>query len=528
MIFDKTYIILSLSIFFCASNLFAQEYIFMTNSKLSAAQRQILQGGERRQTLRQLCAHPFIYKSSGLPLKQLKAIKPLGLQRDIALTYRSRVPDDFDTDRQWPLLQIEAPDAWEYSTGGITNQGDTIVVAVIDRSFNITHEDLQGNIWSNPNEIPNDGIDNDNNGKIDDVNGWNIIANNNDLSNNSDINNHGNAILGIIGARGDNATGGTGINWTIKMLPISAGNANQVLLLSNIIESFGYCLNLRRSYNKSNGAEGAFITSINMSWGIDFEFADTHPVWCAMYDSLGQVGILSVAATTNLEVNIDTQGDMPASCRSNALLVVNENNQDDNLNDGTGTGVIGVDLSAPGATRTTYWSGYKTFGGTSGATPHVTGAIALLYSLPNARWAAYIKEQPADAALLIKSLLMEYSTKKESYLNKTQSGGRLNIGATMEALDAYFSTPQESDLIYCAPNPFKDYIRIKMQFTTTKKASIRFINKLGQIVYTASYTPKALGTRTIELPIKKLPSGSYWIEILYENKRHIKQLIHQQ
>ncbi len=109
---------------------------------------------------------------------------------------------------------IDAPEAWELNTGGITAAGDTVVVAVVDGGFFLAHQDL--NFWKNYAEIPGNSIDDDNNGYIDDVNGWNAYNNNGTITSSQ----HGTHVSGTVAAKGNNNLGVAGVNWNAKVMAI--------------------------------------------------------------------------------------------------------------------------------------------------------------------------------------------------------------------------------------------------------------------------------------------------------------------
>lgn len=443
------------------------------------------------------------------------------VQKDAIITWRN-TPNDILYDTQWALDTIQIQQAWQYTTGGQTALGDTIVCAVIDGSFYVPHEDLKDNIWHNHAEIPNNQIDDDNNGLIDDYTGWQLVYNT-DRHDYGSISNHGTSVLGIIGAKGNNSVGTSGINWDIKLMLLSAHTATEITKISNIIEGYSYALDMRRAYNLSNGQKGALVVSTNSSWGIDFAWAENHPIWCALYDSLGSVGILSVAATTNSDTNIDRYGDMPCSCTSAYLIGVSESSKEDRQVAGYGHQFI--DLFAPAASKSTRWNDYYgDFGGTSGAAPHVTGAIALLYSYPNDRWAAMVKNTPQQAALLVKSILINSVDKKSSF-EASVSGGRLNLGRAMQELADYFSTPQENNLLVVYPSPTSSYLHLKASLTEQGTYPVRIYDTSGKLVASWAIQTEAPTIRYWEFEVGDWARGMYIVELETPTSKFVQKFV---
>ena len=232
------------------------------------------------------------------------------------------IPNDPQFDMQWQYLQLtgnggtnrdlDADLAWDISTGGVTPLGDTIVVCVIDDGLDLDHEDFGDNIWVNHREIPNNGIDDDGNGYIDDVNGWDTYNNNSEVGQDGS---HGTPVAGIIGAQGNNGIGVTGVNWDVELM-IVRGGGNE----ANALASYAYPYYFRKLYNETDGAAGAFVVSTNASWGTNFGNPADAPIWCNFYDSLGVQGIISCGATANLNIDIDIEGDLPTGCSSDYLI----------------------------------------------------------------------------------------------------------------------------------------------------------------------------------------------------------------
>lgn len=345
---------------------------------------------------------------------------------------RETIPSDTLFDNQWHHkntgqtggivdADIDSPEAWDITSGGLTTHGDTIVVCIIESNgVDINHIDLKDNIWKNYAEIPDDGIDNDNNGYVDDFNGWHVI----NLDDAIGAGSHGTRVSGMIGASGNNITGVSGVNWKVKMMVVQGQQASNE---ATVIAAYTYPLKMRKRYNETNGAQGAFVVATNSSWGIDGGSAADSPLWCAMYDSLGYFGILNIAATTNSDNNVDVVGDMPTTCVSEFLVGVTMTNSQD-LRAGSGYGVTHVDLGAPGqAVQTTMPGSYSVSSGTSFATPCVTGCVALAYSSPCAEFINFVKYNPQAATLDMRHYLLSSVDPNAGLASEVASGGRANV-----------------------------------------------------------------------------------------------------
>lgn len=322
--------------------------------------------------------------------------------------------------------------AWDITTGGVTANGDTIVVAVVDDGSDLDHEDLAANLWRNHDEIPNNGVDDDNNGYVDDYFGFDTQEN--DGNPNAPSNsNHGTPVAGIIGAVGNNNQGVSGMNWNVKMMSIRNGFQTSE---SEVLQAYSYALEARQRYDATNGAEGAYVVVTNSSWGRDFGDVDDSPIWCGLYDELGEAGIINAGATINRNINVEEEGDLPTNCTSPYLIgVTNLNNMNEKVT-GAGFGNLSIDLGAFGEDvfTTGNGNGYEYFGGTSGATPMVAGAMALLYAAPCTTFAELLEADPAAAALVIREVLLTSTTANASLAGITVTGGRLDAGAAMAEL----------------------------------------------------------------------------------------------
>jgi subtilisin family serine protease len=429
---------------------------------------------------------------------------------DKKLNWRDTQPNDPAYINQSDMNLIGMTKAWDVATGGVTAQGDTIVVALIDDGYQVDHEDLVGNIWFNRAEIPDDGIDNDGNGYVDDYQGLNISLGND----HHPVRNHGTAVSGIVGARGNNLKGVSGVNWRVKLLLISQADFE-----SELIESYEYILAMRKKYRETNGVGGAFVVVTNLSGGLDFAFAADHPLWCEMYDKLGEEGVLSVCAAPNNNVNVDVEGDMPTTCTSPYMIAVTNVDLTDHLVDNAGFGPLSIDLGAPGNGTLTTGSGdqYKEFPGTSASAPHVAGTIALMYSTTCATFLHDIDSDPSATATRIKNILLT-SAKPNNSLNEiTLTGKRLQADAALKATITNCGEEPAGELeissIY--PNPVTIYdtrVFFRVNGDTTS-AFFELYTTTGARIYHRSITQGEFTQGFIEFNAGALPAGIYLVTL---------------
>ncbi len=379
---------------------------------------------------------------------------------------RETVPDDPNFNQQWQWVNtgqsggtfdadVDADLAWDLTTGGKTASGDDIVVCVVEGA-NRNHPDLQGNLWVNEAETPNNGIDDDGNGYVDDFNGWNIGPDNDQIG----VEGHGTTVSGMIGAKGNNGNLVTGINWDVKIMHVDFNGVTE----SNSIEAYTYPLIMRKRYNESGGTEGALVVATNSSWGIDNGNPNSSPLWCSFYDSLGAVGILSCASTSNNNVNIDIVGDLPTACSSEFMISVTASDHNDERTF-SAFGIEHVDIAAPGDDIVSIGlnGGPSEQSGTSFASPLTAGIVALLYSAPCISIGQEAIGEPAVTALKVRDAIFAGVDVKANLVNEIKYGGRVNAFNSLQLL-----------LAQCGPCPKP--VGIQITELTDTQANISWIS----------------------------------------------------
>ncbi|MCE2808932.1 MAG: S8 family serine peptidase [Planctomycetaceae bacterium] len=303
-----------------------------------------------------------------------------------------------------------------------------IVVGIIDEGLDPNHVDLQQNVWVNPNEIANDGVDNDGNGRIDDVNGWDFFNNDKTIYDGGSGDTHGTHVAGTIGAVGGNGIGVAGVAWNVKMISAKflgpTGGS-----ITAAIQAIDYLTDLKVN-------RGVNIVATNNSWGGGGYSSALH----AAIIRAANAGILFVAAAGNAGANNDTTANYPSNYSTlvgvsgtpaanyEAVIAVAATTSTGGLASFSNFGATQVDIGAPGNSILSTLPGntYGVYSGTSMATPHVTGAIA-----------AYAAAKPNASAATIREAILKSAVPTASLAGKTVTGGRLSV---LDAIN-YVSVP---------------------------------------------------------------------------------------
>jgi thermitase len=341
-------------------------------------------------------------------------------------------PNDpqFTASGMYGLNKISAPGAWDITTGN-----SSIVVADIDSGMRLTHPDLVANKWVNTGEIAGNGIDDDNNGYADDVNGYDFYFNDADPNDvdNGIAGSHGTHTAGTMGAVGNNATGVVGINWNVKIMVVKIFNnaeaPNDTTTSAMLINAYSYIRMMKD--------RGVHVVATNNSYGGCSEACGFDQATKDALDALGDDQILTVFAAGNDGINIDNSPSYPASYTSPTVISVASSTSTDARSSFSSFGVASVDLAAPGSgiLSTIPPANYGTLSGTSMATPHVTGALALLAS----------SNQNLSAASLKASILNNVDV-LANWNGVVKTGGRLNVLKAIQNPTVCTFTPSQNSL----------------------------------------------------------------------------------
>lgn len=287
---------------------------------------------------------------------------------------------------------VNAQKAWE-----ITKGSRDVVIAVIDTGIDYNHPDLVNQMWVNEGEIPGDGIDNDGNGYIDDIHGWNAALDN---GNPMDGNDHGTHCAGTIGAEHNNGIGVAGVMGDVRMMGIKFLTDEGGGSLADAVEAIDYATKMNVDIMSNSWGGGGYSQ--------------------ALYDSIQaayEKGILFVAAAGNDGTNNDSRPSYPANYDVPNVISVASHTAQNSLSSFSCYGKRTVHIAAPGSNvlSTTPKNTYKVFSGTSMATPHVSGVLGLL-----------VAQEGRLAVEEVRERLMKTSVPAKAYARKIASGGRVD------------------------------------------------------------------------------------------------------
>ncbi len=302
----------------------------------------------------------------------------------------------------------QAGEAWAAGNTGAAS----VVVGIIDEGVQYSHPDLAKNVWTNPYD-PVDGVDNDGNGYVDDTHGWDFDGNDNEVydgGSRGSLDDHGTHVAGTIGAV-NNGSGVVGLNWDVTMISCKfLGRRGGTT--ANAIKAVDYLTDLKNRH-------GMNIVASNNSWG-GGGYSQ------ALYDAIARAqakDILFVAAAGNggsdgVGDNNDAVASYPSNYTLENVIAVAAITSSGAKSSFSNYGATTVDIGAPGSAiySTTAFNSYSSYNGTSMATPHVTGGVAL-----------YAASNPGASAAMIKNAILSSAVPTASLSGKCVTGGRLNV-----------------------------------------------------------------------------------------------------
>lgn len=347
------------------------------------------------------------------------AVRALGSDRAVEFaepnwtyTHQTVSDDTYVTSGQlWGMTGINGSQAVNAWAEGKTDCGG-VYVGIIDEGFMDAHEDVAANAWSNPFDTA-DGVDNDGNGYVDDVHGWDFDGGDNSTFDGA-TDDHGTHVAGTIAGHGGNGKGVAGVCWSGIKLISAKFLGRRGGTTANAILAVDYITDLKVGH-------GMNIAATNNSWG-GGGFSQ------GLLDAINRANaanILFVAAAGNSGADNDATASFPSNYDAANVIAVAALASDGSLASYSQYGLTTVDLGAPGSaiissvpksSKGKVISGYASYSGTSMATPHVTGAVAL-----------YKKLNPLADAAAIKAAILSSSTPTASLAGKTVTGGRLDV-----------------------------------------------------------------------------------------------------
>lgn len=371
---------------------------------------------------------------------------------------------------------ISAEAAWDTTTGS-----HNVVVGIVDTGIDITHLDLKDNIFVNTAEVPGNGLDDDNNGFIDDVNGWDFVNQDRTVFDNAAADAHGTHVAGTVGARGNNSLGVVGVNWDVQLMPLKVLGA-QGGTDASLLEAFNYAKLMRQ--------RGVNLRVLNNSYGGQ-GFSQS------LYDAiteLGNAGILFVAAAGNETLNNDFVPTYPASYElPNVISVAASTSSGQFASSFSNRGAQSVHIAAPGEnilSTTPYGftgtglvpgdtepdgSTYSLFSGTSMASPHVAGAAALACAA-----------KPSISLQQLRAAVLFSGDENGNFTNLVMMGSRLNANKAVQAALEDDSTPPATPANFRINS--QNGRRIELRWTESGDDATTGRASLDEITFTDSVT----------------------------------------
>jgi serine protease len=371
---------------------------------------------------------------------------------------------------------IDGPEAWDFATGvGVPASTPGYIVGVIDTGVDYNHEDLAANMWRNTGEVAGDRIDNDGNGYVDDVFGYDFVNNDSDPM---DDNRHGTHCAGTIGGVGNNSTGVAGVMWKAQIMALKIFDATgRGAPTSGIVRAVNYATMM-----------GAKVT--NNSWGGG---GYSQSLFNAIANARAN-DALFIAAAGNSGANNDINLAYPSGYNLDNIIAVAATDRRDQLAGFSQYGATTVDLGAPGVSilSTTPGNTYSFLDGTSMATPHVAGAAGLLRFFKGATWDYnMIRDQILGTVDLIPSLT-----------GRTATGGRLNIFRALTENINETVGPRVESVTFHGPQPtVLNVARVKftekIQLLSFTKDDVVITGPNGQRILVSSITPVAGSNQSV-------------------------------
>jgi thermitase len=340
----------------------------------------------------------------GTMSRALSALPPVEYVEPVFLYHALVEPNDGQYSQQWAWPEISAPAGWDIQT-----DSKDVVVAVIDTGVDYNHEDLAGNMWRNPDEVPSNGIDDDGNGIVDDIHGANFVPTT-PTGDPMDDNNHGTHVSGTIGALTHNTTGVAGTSWKPQIMALKFLSASGSGSTVGAIKAIEYAIAKNADIMSNSWGGGGFSQALEDA----IQLANDQ-------------GILFTAAAGNNNKDNDQSPHYPSSYEAPNVLAVMATDRTNSKAGFSHYGTQSVDVGAPGVDilSTVRNDQYRQFSGTSMATPHVSGLAALLKQQDNTRDAAQLKQ-----------LIMDNVDQVAALQGLSVTGGRINLAKALGAQGA--------------------------------------------------------------------------------------------